>query len=126
MKKMIIPGTGEMIEINKILGGRVINDGALEFIISKIESKAESKTAKRQAAKIAAIIWMEIIQKHPFMDANKRTATETMLLFLRKNGFFLETSTAGKVYISLKLANTEMDYDALVKWLYEKIKEVKQ
>ena len=43
-----------------------------------------------------------------------------------KNYFLLETSLAGKVYISLRIANSEMDYDALVTWLYEHLKEVKQ
>ena len=63
---------------------------------------------------------------HPFTDGNKRTATETMILFLEKNNFMLETSIAGKVYISLKIANSEMEYDTLVTWPCEHLKEVKE
>lgn len=54
---------------------------------------------------------MDIIQKHIFLDANKRTATEAAMMFLGKNSFMLETSTAGKVYISLKIANGEIKYE---------------
>ena len=123
---IIIPSIDEIIDLNKQLGGDVINKGNLEFLISKIESKYHDKNFKRQIAKISAILWMHIIQLHPFMDGNKRTATEAMILFLEKNYFLLETSLAGKVYISLRIANSEMDYDALVTWLYEHLKEVKR
>lgn len=118
-------GAEELIELNKKLGGNVLNRGLLEFLASKIEIKHKDKDAKRQIAKIAAILWMDIIQTHPFMDANKRTATEGMLLFLQKNHCVLETTIAGKVYMALKIANNEMAYENLVDWLYEKIKELK-
>ncbi|MBU3957530.1 MAG: Fic family protein [Nanoarchaeota archaeon] len=110
-----------IIEINKKLGGGIINKGSLEFLTAKIESKYNDKDLKKQIAKIAAILWMDIIQKHPFLDGNKRTATEAAMLFLEKNSFVLETATAGKVYISLKIANNEIKYEELVKWIYEKI-----
>ncbi len=121
---IIIPSIDEIAEINKQLGGSVINRSILEFLIAKIESKYKDKDFKKQIAKIAAVLWMSIIQQHPFIDGNKRTATETVHLFLRKNSFTLETSTAGKVYISLKTANNEIGYEELVKWIYERLKEV--
>lgn len=122
---IVIPSIDEIIEINKKLGGSVINKSSLEFLIAKIESKYRDKDFKKQIAKIAAITWMHIIQQHSFLDANKRTATETVHLFLKKNGFMLETSTAGKVYMSLKIANNEISYEQLINWIYEKLKEVK-
>ncbi len=121
---IVIPSIEEIIEINKKLGGSVINKSSLEFLMAKIESKYKDKDFKKQIAKISAIIWMHIIQQHSFLDGNKRTATETVHLFLKKNGFMLETSTAGKVYISLKIANNEIKYEDLVKWIYERLKEV--
>lgn len=123
--KITIPSIEEMVEINKALGGGVINRGSLEFLISKIESKSEDKDHKKQIAKISAILWMEIIQRHPFLDGNKRTATETVRLLVMKNKFVLDMPISGKVYISLKLANNEMSYDELVKTIYERLKEAK-
>ncbi len=35
----------------------------------------------------AAIIWINLIKKHPFYNANKRTALLAMHLFLAMNGF---------------------------------------
>ena len=70
---------------------------------------------------IAAIFWFEIIQGHPFVDGNKRTATETMKLFLKKNGFKLNTPISGLVYISLKIANTEISYSELINWINKRL-----
>ncbi len=123
--KIIIPSVELIIEINKRLGGSVINRSLLEFLIAKIESKYRDEDYKKQIAKVAAILWMDIIQSHPFLDGNKRTATETVMFFLEKNNFVLETPIAGKVYISLKLANHEMEYDELVKWIYGHIEAKK-
>lgn len=121
--EIIIPAIEEMIEINKKLNGSIINRGSLEFLISKIKAKYKDREYKKQIAKVAAIIWMHITQEHPFLNGNKRTATETMLLFLNKNNFTLETSTAGKVYVSLKIANNEIKYNEIVSWIYERLKE---
>lgn len=123
--RFIIPGIDEIIELNKNIGGSVLNRGILEFLITKIESKSSDKNPEMQVAKIAAILWLDIIQLHPFLDGNKRTATEAVLLFLDKNKYSLETPVSGKVYISLKLANNEMKYEDLVKWLHQKIRKPK-
>ncbi|CEG11269.1 hypothetical protein MSIBF_A1350015 [groundwater metagenome] len=119
--KIIIPSVEEIIEINKRLGNSVMNKGQFEFLITKIESKCEAKKYKEMIANIAAIFWMDIIQFHPFVDGNKRTATETMLLFLKKNNCVLEVPLAGKVYMSLKIANNEIKYNNIVKWLHRKV-----
>jgi len=124
--KVIIPSVEEIIEINKKLGRNVMNRGAVEFLMAKIESKYKNREYKKQIAKIGAILWMDIIRQHPFIDGNKRTATEALLLFLKKNNYILETPIAGKVYISLKIANNEISYDTLVDWLYQKLKKVEK
>ena len=73
---IIIPGVNEIIEINKEIGGKVMNRGVLEFLIAKIESKYRDREYKKQIAKIGAIIWMDIIQQHPFIDGNKKFLME--------------------------------------------------
>jgi hypothetical protein len=39
MSKIILPSIDEIIEINRRVGGKLLNKGSLEFIITKIESK---------------------------------------------------------------------------------------
>ena len=66
---------------------------------------------------------MSLVQGHSFIDGNKRTATESMQLFFEKNGSNLETSTAGLVYTSLKIANNEIKYEELIDWINERLKK---
>ncbi len=89
MTGIIIPSSDDAIAINKRLGGSVLNRGAVDFLITKIESKISKKDYRRQIATISAILWYEIVRGHPFVDGNKRTATETMKLFLKQNNFKL-------------------------------------
>jgi death-on-curing protein len=120
-KDIIIPSTDDSIAINQKLGGTVLNKGIIDFIIAKIEAKVTKRDSKRQIATIAAIFWFEIIQGHPFVDGNKRTATETMKLFLKKNGYKLNTPISGLVYISLKIANNEISYSELINWIHSRL-----
>ena len=121
MTEIIIPSSDDAIEINKRLGGSVLNQGAVDFLITKIESKISKNDCRRQISTISAILWYEIIRGHPFVDGNKRTATETMKLFLKQNNFKLNTPLSGLVYISLKVANNEIAYPELIEWIYRRI-----
>ncbi len=101
--KIVIPSIDEILEINEKLGYSVMNKGALDFIIAKIKSKKVTNDRKKDISTAAAIIWYEIITQHPFLDGNKRTATESMKLILKINNFELNIPMNGLVYISLKI-----------------------
>jgi len=94
-------------------------------MLSKIRAKKLTGDTKRDAAYIAAIYWYDIIVNHPFTDGNKRTATEAMNLFLRVNGFELDTPPNGFIYTSLKIANGDMPYAKVAEWLQSRIKVMK-
>ena len=121
MTGIIIPSSDDAIAINKRLGGSVLNRGAVDFLITKIESKIANKDYRRQIATISVILWYEIVRGRPFVDGNKRTATETMKLFLKQNNFKLNTPLSGLVYISLKIANNEIAYSELIEWIYRRL-----
>ncbi|MGC9310848.1 MAG: type II toxin-antitoxin system death-on-curing family toxin [Candidatus Aenigmatarchaeota archaeon] len=101
MKEIILPSTEELVEINQRLGGKVLKPGSLDILITKIERRKLKQTEanfKKYLSCIAAILWHDIIQLHPFLDGNKRTATEAVQLLLYKNGFGLKATNAGLVY----------------------------
>ena len=123
MVNIILIGVDEITEINKVFGGYILNSSNLNFLITQIESKYKDTDFQRQIAKIGAIVWMSLVQGHSFIDGNKRTATESMQLFFEKNGYYLETSTAGLVYTSLKIANNEIKYEELIDWINERLKK---
>ncbi|MEA1906128.1 MAG: type II toxin-antitoxin system death-on-curing family toxin [Euryarchaeota archaeon] len=121
MAEIIIPSSDDIVTINKKLGGAILNPGSIDFLIARIESKTKKKDYKRQIATVSAIFWYELIQNHPFIDGNKRTATETMKLFLKQNNLKLATPLGGLVYISLKIANNEISYPELIEWIYRRL-----
>jgi death-on-curing protein len=122
-RDIVIPSPEDVVIINEKLGQSVLNQSVLEFIIAKIEAKIGKKDYKRQIATIAAIFWYELIQGHPFVDGNKRTATETVKLFLKMNGFRLNTFLGGLVYISLMIANNDISYQRLINWIYTRLED---
>lgn len=124
-KGMIIPSMYEIIEINRKLGYKLVKEGALDFILAKIVSRKLSGDIKKDVAKVAVTLWYEIIFQHPFIDGNKRTATEAMRLFLEINGFKLESLMGGLIYMSMKIANNDVSFSDAVKWAYNRL-EVKK
>jgi len=123
MAEIIIPASDDIVTINRKLGGAILNPGSIDFLITRIESKTQKKDYKRQVATVSAIFWYELIQSHPFVDGNKRTATETMKLFLKQNNLKLDTPISGLVYISLKIANNEISYPELIEWTYRRLED---
>ncbi len=122
MYRILTPVFEEIVEINKkVEDGRLLNEGALTHMLSRLESLRISGDRKKDITKGAVIIWVDLISNHSFVDGNKRTATETLKLFLRLNDFRLNAPDNGLIYISLQIANGDMHFDQLLKWLSDKI-----
>jgi len=124
MHKLILPSIEEVIQLNKSLGSQVVNKGILELILDKIKNKLKSKNLKKDLAYCASILWYDIITLHPFLNGNKRTATEVVKLFLKANGFALKMPYNGRVYISLKIANNDITRKELERLIYKNLEEI--
>ena len=66
---------------------------------------------------LAATYAVALSSNHPFVDGNKRTAFLAMGLFLGKNGLRLVADPVDATLTMLRVANGEMDIDALAKWV---------
>jgi death-on-curing protein len=69
------------------------------------------------AARLAASYAFGIAKNHPFVDGNKRTALVALEAFLTLNGFSLEASDADCVIAILRLAEGDLDENALADWV---------
>src|SRR3989338_11052003 len=118
--EIIILSPEEIVEINNRLNGGV-KRGELEFIVSKIKSIKLSEDPKKDVAKSAATLWYYIIQNHVFVDGNKRTATESAKLFCKINSFTLDFPPNCFIYISLKIANSDISFQDLAELIYSKL-----
>ena len=74
--------------------------------------------------KVAALI-DSLIRNHPFVDGNKRTGMAAASLFLRRNGYLMETSNAELVRVALGVAQSQLDLDQITAWLKENSQKLK-
>jgi len=65
----------------------------------------------------AAALLESLIKNHPFIDGNKRTAISSTGLFLRINGYSLETSQKELEDFTLNMATGKISVTAAAKWL---------
>ena len=65
----------------------------------------------------AAVLMDSLIRNHPFVDGNKRTGISATALFLRINGYQLETTTDELVNFTLEVAESRHIVDSIAAWL---------
>jgi len=74
----------------------------------------------------AAAIGYYLCQNHCFNDGNKRTAYQSMFVFLYANGYSIETTVDGAEAAILSIATREMKRDELAQWIADRIMPLSQ
>lgn len=64
----------------------------------------------------AMIVFVQLVKKHCFVNANKRTATYALIKFLRLNGYRLVSDVSGLVSFSVEVEVQPMTDENLSKW----------
>ncbi len=77
-------------------------------------------------ARLAAAYAWSIVQNHPFVDGNKRTALVVCRVFLRLNGYDLLASADEKHEVFMGIASGAVSERELVQWLRERIVRVRR
>lgn len=75
-------------------------------------------------AAMAGAYLFHIIKNHPFVDGNKRTGLNAALVFLRLNGFRLETSNDALVDIVVNLASGSVSKEEVSQFIRDRLKPV--
>lgn len=73
----------------------------------------------------AAALTHSILLNHPFLDANKRTATVSTAYFLHLNGYEVEMKQKELVEFALKVESKQMDLEQISKWLKKHCNKIK-
>jgi death-on-curing protein len=68
----------------------------------------------------AGALFESLVSNHPFIDGNKRTAVGAAALFLRRNGFLLETSQDALYSFTMMMATGEAGALEAAEWLRER------
>lgn len=88
-------------------------------------ARARHRWGYEQAAKLtdlAAAYGHGIVTNHPFVDGNKRTAFQTMYVFLGLNGLRILAEEAEVVAVMVDLASGRLDEAGLARWLSARTK----
>lgn len=100
-----------IIEINRrFAGGAIRSEAEIEHIVLKV---ADTRGIDRKAATFL----LEISRRHPFVDGNKRTAFESMLVFLELNGKKLEVGGASKFNVVVWSVKPRTSIEEIVTWI---------
>lgn len=85
----------DIIKINVMVIGKyspnepvgIADPNSLRMIVEQPKQEIFGKVLYPDIYSKAAIIWINLIKKHPFYNANKRTAVLALHMFLAMNGY---------------------------------------
>ena len=109
-------------QIDRYGGSHGLRDLALlESAIFRPQSTFSGEDLYPTVFDKAAALLHSLIQNHPFIDGNKRTATVSLIVFLIKNGYELRVSNDTLVEIVLKISKKKITLENLSIWLKDNI-----
>lgn len=101
---------------------RTISPSALNMIVNLPEQFVFGKPLYPTIFDKATILFVQLIKKHVFANANKRTAFYVLVKFLRINGFNFKVSLDEAVEMTVKIAVDPLSDENMIlysKWVSE-------
>ncbi len=105
---------------NEPLGVKDAN--ALEMCVGQLRASSFGEEVYPSIYEKAAILLIQLIKKHPFHNANKRTAFLATFVFLKINGQLLAIDQKDAVNLVVYIATYDKNFDQLK---YEVINTIK-
>lgn len=99
---------------------------SLQMIIEQPKQEIFGKVLYPDIYSKAAIIWINLIKKHPFYNANKRTAVLALHMFLAMNGFQSNLSLSDGLEKTIEIATFQGDFEELKDNVIQFLKEENQ
>lgn len=87
----------------------------LGMLLSALGRPQATFEEKDLFSKTAALM-ESLVQNHPFIDGNKRTAITTAAQFLRINGYRLMVANEEMVRFTLACAQSQLELDVIADW----------
>lgn len=95
----------------------VRDEGALQSAVAQPAATFGGRDLYPSLAEKAAALCYSLIQNHPFIDGNKRTAHAATLALLMLNGHVLSASVDEQEEVLLQVASGNLDRASLTEWL---------
>ena len=93
--------------------------GLLASAVARPQATFDSEDLYPNLFMKAAALMESLILNHPFVDGNKRVGVTAAGLFLRQNGWQLQSSNADLESFTFKVATTPPSTEGIAEWLRE-------
>ena len=111
----------DIIKINVMVIGKyspkepvgIADPNSLKMIVEQPKQEIFGKVLYPDIYSKAAIIWINLIKKHPFYNANKRTAVLALHMFLAMNGYPSNLSLHDSLEKTIEIATFQGDFEVL-------------
>jgi len=119
------PTRGDVLEIHRkeleASGGAdgVRDKDGIDAALERMQQQLFGSDAYPTLAGKAAAFFQTLIQRHPFVDGNKRTAVRTVYTFLELNGCRVSAGLGETVEVARSTAAGNYDIDQLTDWFDE-------
>jgi death on curing protein len=102
----------------------VLNLGALESALAQPRMTFDGQDLYPTIVEKAAALGFSLIQNHPFVDGNKRTAHAAMETFLVLNGYQIEATIEKQEDMILKVAAGKSSREVFTEWLRQHLQSM--
>lgn len=123
--------TKDIIKINVMVIGKyspkepvgIADINSLQMIVEQPKQEIFGKILYPDIYSKAAIIWINLIKKHPFYNANKRTAMMALHMFLALNNFQSNLSFNDGLEKTIEIATFQGNFEELKDSITQFLKE---
>lgn len=122
-EKKLYLTTNDIICLHNVIisktGGEsgILNKGNLEYIVDVMKNPFYPM----HIFDLAVFLIFKIILNHPFADGNKRTGYESMVTFLNKNGYSLQSTPEDVVKLTVSIACGQVDEQYVKNWITQRL-----
>ncbi|KPJ22995.1 type II toxin-antitoxin system death-on-curing family toxin [Streptococcus phocae subsp. phocae] len=121
----------DIIKINVMVIGKysplepigIVDPDSLQMIVEQPKQEIFGKILYPDIYSKASIVWINLIKKHPFYNANKRTAILAMHLFFSMNGYQSNLSLHDGLEKTIEIATFQDDFEELKRTIVEFLKQ---
>jgi death-on-curing protein len=120
----------EVVELHELVleaagGAAGVRDlGGLESALAQPKASFEGQDLHQTLVEKAAALCFSLVQNHPFVDGNKRTAHAAMETFLVLNGNEIEASVDEQERVMIEISAGRLQRAQLVEWLQDHVRTV--
>ncbi|BBD87499.1 type II toxin-antitoxin system death-on-curing family toxin (plasmid) [Staphylococcus argenteus] len=89
----------------------------LDMVVQSVKQEVFGTVLYPTIEEKGANIYMNLATKHPFANANKRTALTCLGIFLERNGKLLDVDNNEAVEFTRRVVNEHLDQEIIVDWI---------